>query len=274
MPRPSARKRAVSKLVTKRFVNPVVRRLLEHGLMPRTHALLETTGRKSGLPRRVPVGNGLRGDTFWIVTEHGYHADYVKNIQAGSARAREGRAASGTAGRRTCCRTTTCARACASWPSGERRDRAAGRPRSRWPCASTWTTLSAHGTMPRRRLIVDAMNVIGCRPTGWWRDRRGAMTRLVEELGRYAADTGEEVTVVLDSDPFDVAAPGLDVRFAGRARDAADDAIVDMVAAALAAGVPRGRDIGQAPGGPGARPRSGDDRRRCSAPAARRARRR
>jgi deazaflavin-dependent oxidoreductase (nitroreductase family) len=28
------------------------------------------------------MGNGLRGDQFWIVTEHGYAADYVKNIQA------------------------------------------------------------------------------------------------------------------------------------------------------------------------------------------------
>jgi deazaflavin-dependent oxidoreductase (nitroreductase family) len=78
---PSARKRAVGKFVTRRFVNPVVRRLLERGLMPPSHALLETTGRKSGLPRRVPVGNGLRGDTFWIVTEHGYHSDYVRNIE-------------------------------------------------------------------------------------------------------------------------------------------------------------------------------------------------
>ena len=49
------------------LVNPVVRGLLEHGLMPRTHALLETTGRKSGQPRRVPVGNGLRGDTFAVM---------------------------------------------------------------------------------------------------------------------------------------------------------------------------------------------------------------
>ena len=38
-------------------------------------------GRRTGLPRRVPVGNGLRGDSFWIVTEHGYAADYVKNLQ-------------------------------------------------------------------------------------------------------------------------------------------------------------------------------------------------
>lgn len=83
MPRRNqARKRRLSKLASTKLVNPVVRRLLDHGLMPRTHALLETTGRKSGQPRRVPIGNGLRGDTFWIVTEHGRAADYVKNIEA------------------------------------------------------------------------------------------------------------------------------------------------------------------------------------------------
>jgi deazaflavin-dependent oxidoreductase (nitroreductase family) len=75
-------KRRSMRTVTNRLVNPMVRRLIERGLMPKTHALLETTGRKSGLPRRVPLGNGLRGDAFWIVTEHGYGADYVKNIQA------------------------------------------------------------------------------------------------------------------------------------------------------------------------------------------------
>ncbi len=75
-------KRRVARFVTNRLVNPVVRPLLDRGLFARTHALLETTGRKSGLPRRVPLGNGLRGDTFWIVTEHGRHADYVRNIEA------------------------------------------------------------------------------------------------------------------------------------------------------------------------------------------------
>jgi deazaflavin-dependent oxidoreductase (nitroreductase family) len=75
-------KRTLSTLATARLVNPLVRRMLERGLMPRTHALLETTGRKSGRPRRVPVGNGLRGDTFWIVSEHGRHSAYVKNIEA------------------------------------------------------------------------------------------------------------------------------------------------------------------------------------------------
>jgi len=68
--------------VTNRIVNPLVRPLIERTPWPPSHALLETRGRRSGRPRRVPLGNGLRGDTFWIVTEHGYAADYVKNIQA------------------------------------------------------------------------------------------------------------------------------------------------------------------------------------------------
>jgi deazaflavin-dependent oxidoreductase (nitroreductase family) len=76
-----AAKRAAARFVTNRLVNPLARQVLERVGWPRTQALLETTGRKTGQPRRVPVGNGLRGDTFWIVTEHGYAADYVKNIQ-------------------------------------------------------------------------------------------------------------------------------------------------------------------------------------------------
>jgi predicted RNA-binding protein with PIN domain len=85
-----------------------------------------------------------------------------------------------------------------------------------------------------RRLIVDGMNVIGSRPTGWWRDRRGAMSELAEELARHAAETGDEVALVLDSKPFDLPSgtDGIDVRFApARRPDAADDVIVDMVAA-------------------------------------------
>jgi deazaflavin-dependent oxidoreductase (nitroreductase family) len=74
-------KRKVSKFTTVRLVNPVVSRLIERGLFPKTHALLETTGRVSGEPRRTPVGSGLRGDEFWIVTEHGWATDYVKNIE-------------------------------------------------------------------------------------------------------------------------------------------------------------------------------------------------
>lgn len=76
------RKFRASKWVTTRLVNPGVRALIERGLFPRAWVLLETVGRRSGQPRRTPVGNGLRGNEFWIVTEHGWHADYVKNIVA------------------------------------------------------------------------------------------------------------------------------------------------------------------------------------------------
>jgi deazaflavin-dependent oxidoreductase (nitroreductase family) len=81
MPADRGLKRRLSKLVTVRLVNPVIRPLLEHARLP-GWALLETTGRRSGQPRRVPLGDGLRGNAFWIVTEHGWAADYVKNIQA------------------------------------------------------------------------------------------------------------------------------------------------------------------------------------------------
>ena len=79
---PSERKRKISTFVTTRIVNPGVRRMLERGIAPKSVALLETTGRRSGQPRRTPVGNGLRDRHFWIVTEHGRRAAYVKNIEA------------------------------------------------------------------------------------------------------------------------------------------------------------------------------------------------
>ena len=78
------------------------------------------------------------------------------------------------------------------------------------------------------RWIVDGMNVIGSRPTGWWHDRPGAMQQLVHELG--ALD--EPVTVVFDGRPFEVQdAETIDVRFATRpGRNAADDDIAALVA--------------------------------------------
>jgi len=62
--------------------NPPIRLLLAIGLAPPGYALLETTGRKTGKPRRTPVGNGLVGGQFWIVAEHGQKAGYVRNIAA------------------------------------------------------------------------------------------------------------------------------------------------------------------------------------------------
>lgn len=66
----------------RRVLNPVVRAWLGRGLPLPGYALLETTGRTSGLPRTTPVGDGLEGSTFWIVAEHGRRAAYVRNLEA------------------------------------------------------------------------------------------------------------------------------------------------------------------------------------------------
>lgn len=48
---------------------------------------------------------------------------------------------------------------------------------------------------------MDGMNVIGTRPDGWWRDRDAAMARLVDQLERFSAATGDDVTVVFERPP-------------------------------------------------------------------------
>ena len=65
-------------------LNPPIKRLFGLGVVPPGYALLETIGRRSGQPRQTPVGDGLIGDTFWIVAEHGLRAAYVRNLQAHS----------------------------------------------------------------------------------------------------------------------------------------------------------------------------------------------
>src|SRR4051794_17285551 len=80
------------------------------------------------------------------------------------------------------------------------------------------------------RWLVDGMNVVGSKPDGWWRDRRGAMRRLSESLADFATETGEPLTVVFDGRPFDLSAPPAEVLFAStRGPDAADHDIAAMV---------------------------------------------
>lgn len=68
------RQRVVS-FVQRHVANPVMR------AVP-IQTLLETTGRKSGEPRRTPIGGKLDGKTFWLVSEFGDRSQYVRNIQA------------------------------------------------------------------------------------------------------------------------------------------------------------------------------------------------
>jgi uncharacterized protein YaiI (UPF0178 family) len=64
-------------------------------------------------------------------------------------------------------------------------------------------------------LVIDAANVIGSRPTGWWRDRPGAAREFTQRV-RASVTAGRldpPVTLVLE----------------GRARDGADEAVVGGV---------------------------------------------
>lgn len=86
------------------------------------------------------------------------------------------------------------------------------------------------------RLIIDGMNVIGSRPDGWWRDRKGAARRLVAQLQALAASSDDALAVVLDGRPLpglpEGAHQGVTVYYATRpGPNAADDRIVDLIAA-------------------------------------------
>lgn len=61
------------------LLNPVLRRLAP---VPPGQAVIETVGRRSGLARRTPVGGRRVGSSFWLVSEFGRRANYVRNIDA------------------------------------------------------------------------------------------------------------------------------------------------------------------------------------------------
>ena len=89
-----------------------------------------------------------------------------------------------------------------------------------------------------KRWLVDGMNVIGSRPTGWWRDRPKAMADLLDELREFAERSGDEVTVVYDGRERELAAEAgpVEVGFAAGGRNAADHEIARRVEADAAPG--------------------------------------
>lgn len=81
-------------------------------------------------------------------------------------------------------------------------------------------------------LLVDAANVVGSRPDGWWRDRPGAAGRLVEAI-RAASGLPKPVVVVLEG----AARRGAEEVAVGdvvivHAREEGDDTLVELAAAA------------------------------------------
>lgn len=81
------------------------------------------------------------------------------------------------------------------------------------------------------RWIVDAMNVIGTRPDGWWSDRHGAMVRLVDELERWVGVEGEDVTAVFERPPSPpISSPLVEIAYADRpGPNSADGEIVRLL---------------------------------------------
>ena len=64
-----------------RLTNPLALRFAA-GIAP-WWVILETTGRRSGQPRRVPLAMGpASDDTIWLIAVHGEHASFVKNLTA------------------------------------------------------------------------------------------------------------------------------------------------------------------------------------------------
>jgi rRNA-processing protein FCF1 len=78
-------------------------------------------------------------------------------------------------------------------------------------------------------MIVDAANVMGSTPDGWWRDRRAAAERLRDKLSSLASgDT--EIVMVVEGKAKDIK-PISRVRVYS-APGSGDDAIVELVRAA------------------------------------------
>jgi hypothetical protein len=111
--------------------------------------------------------------------------------------------------------------------------------------ARTWPLLRDVGPAPV--LVVDAANVIGSRPDGWWRDRPGAVSRLRDQLADVARAGSESealgpavaglrvyprVVLVVEGAAREVAAvDGVEVV---PAPGSGDDALVEVVAARAA----------------------------------------
>lgn len=90
-------------------------------------------------------------------------------------------------------------------------------------------------------IVVDAANVVGSRPDGWWRDRAGAARRLLSNLQALPTHLDEpaEITVILEGAARAAVDGADDQEFADLnvvlAKGSGDDAIVDVVAQAVAA---------------------------------------
>ena len=84
-----------------------------------------------------------------------------------------------------------------------------------------------------RTWVVDAFNVLGARPDGWWRNRMRALAELRDAIAAWCPP-GDDMIVMVDGWPHREVPEGtagtVEVRYARRGGpDGADRAIVDLV---------------------------------------------
>jgi hypothetical protein len=114
---------------------------------------------------------------------------------------------------------------------------------ARAACSEAWradaTTALRSGANGRASifsvLLIDTANVVGSRPTGWWRDRAGATRQLIERVRAAAAADELPVPVVMVVEG--VARRGVHEGVAGdveivHARGEGDDTMAEIAAAA------------------------------------------
>ena len=76
------RKFKFERQVGRTVVNPMVAALERVGIRSALVVELETTVRKSGVARRVPLTAKADDDGVWVVSQHGHRAGWAHNIEA------------------------------------------------------------------------------------------------------------------------------------------------------------------------------------------------
>jgi deazaflavin-dependent oxidoreductase (nitroreductase family) len=76
------RKFKFERRVGRAVMNPVVSALDKIGVRSQLVIELETTGAKSGQPRRVPLTGRADGNSLWVISQHGRRAGWAHNIAA------------------------------------------------------------------------------------------------------------------------------------------------------------------------------------------------
>jgi 8-oxo-dGTP diphosphatase len=85
--------------------------------------------------------------------------------------------------------------------------------------AEQWPVL--RGALQPMEFIVDAANVMGSRPDGWWRDRAGAARRLRDQLAVLAANGVPALPETMDAPPLERWFPQIVLVVEGAARSIA-----------------------------------------------------